>query len=77
MTESWLVPREAAAEAGEVLTLLGQFDEAVVQFEAAKAYLEAPETPKGFRQEKESAYAYRLANCYALAEKWKEAKAAF
>ena len=68
---------EAAAEAGEVSTLLGQFDEAVDYFQDATFFLEASNTPKGFRGKMEGVYAYRLANCYALAGKWDGAKTAF
>ena len=68
---------QAASESGEVLTLLGQFDEAISQFEAADKFLKESDTPKSFRREMEIMYAYRLANCYALAERWEEAKAAF
>ncbi len=71
------VKAEAAAQAGEVLTGLGQFNEAVNQFEVANSFLKASDTPKGFRGEIQGMYAYRLANAYALAEKWDEAKAAF
>jgi len=68
---------QAASEAGEVSTLLGQFDEAIGKFEAATKFLKEENTPKSFRQEMEPVYAYQLANCYALAERWQEAKAAF
>ena len=68
---------QAASEAGEVSTLLGLFDEAIAQFEDANRFLKEKDTPKSFRQEMEVVYAYRLANCYALARRFKEAEAAF
>jgi signal transduction histidine kinase len=68
---------QAASEAGEVLILLGQFDEAIAKFEAADKFLKESDTPKPYRQEMEIVYAYRLANCYALAGKWQDAKATF
>lgn len=68
---------EAASEAGEVLVLLGQFDDAIAQLKAAKSFLKESDTPSAFRQEMEPVYAYRLANCYALAGKWQEAEAGF
>ncbi len=68
---------QAAAETAEVSTLLGQFDEAIAQYETANKFLKESDTPKSFRQEMELVYAYRLANCYALAGRWQKAQTAF
>ena len=68
---------QAASEAAEVLTLLGQFDEAIVHFETANKLLKESDIPKAFRREMEIVYEYHLANCYALAGEWREAKIAF
>ena len=71
------VKAEAAAEAGEVLTLLGQLEEAANQFEVAKTFLEMSDTPEQFRSEMASTYLYRLANSCALARRWERSKAVF